>query len=164
MEDIKQVFIKAYDEHADALFRYCFFKIHDREKAKDILQETFTKTWGYIILGNEVANMKAFLYKTLNNLVIDDYRKKKTLSLDALEEDGFEARFEEVGSLEDKIDGKKALSFLRQLPEPYREAVFMRFVNGLELSEIAMATGDSLNTVAVHIHRGLKKLKELYDK
>ncbi len=163
MEEIKQDFLKAYDENADSLFRYCFFKVHDREKSKDILQDTFTKTWSYISRGNEVSNMKAFLYKTLNNLIIDDYRKKKGVSLDAMQEEGFDPHFEEPGSVEERIDGEKAILLLRELPEHYREAIFMRFVNNLELKEIASVTGESENTISVHIHRGLKKLKELYE-
>jgi RNA polymerase sigma-70 factor (ECF subfamily) len=159
---MKESFLAAYDQYADALFRHCLFKVHDREIAKDILQETFTKTWLYISRGNEVKNMRAFLYKTLNNLVIDQYRKKQFSSLEDLSESGFEPRFED-GSVEDKIDGEMALKLLDRLPEMYKEAIFLRFVNGLELSEIADITGESENTIAVHVHRGLKQLKELFD-
>jgi DNA-directed RNA polymerase specialized sigma24 family protein len=51
MEDQKNNFVKAYDENADALFRHCLFNINDREAAKDVLQNTFTKTWNYIVGG-----------------------------------------------------------------------------------------------------------------
>lgn len=162
MEDMTQIFLRAYDEHSDALFRHCYFKVHDRERAKDILQDTFTKTWGYMASGKEINNLKAFLYRTLNNLIIDEYRKKKEVSLDVLHEDGFDPTSPETSTPELRFDGEIALKLLSQLPEPYHEAVFMRFVNGLEISEIADITGESENTVSVHIHRGLKKLKESF--
>ena len=160
---MKQEFISAFDQHSDALFRQCFFKVHDREIAKDILQDTFMKAWKYIVEGGNVTNMKAFLYKILNNLIIDEYRKKKSQSLDALQEDGFEPKAIESSPLEDKIDGAKALTLINKLPEPYKDPVFLKFVNGLEINEIAEITGESENTVSVHIHRGLKKLKELFE-
>ena len=163
MEDQKQLFLEAYDEHADALFRHCLFKINDREIAKDILQETFVKTWNYISLGNKVSNIRAFLYKTLNNLVIDEYRKKKPVSLDVLREDGFDPYIDETGSIGDTIDAERALTLLSKLPDPYKDAAFMRFVNNMELREISKITGEPENTIAVHIHRGLKKLRELFD-
>ncbi len=163
MENMKQEFISAFDQHSDALFRQCFFKVHDRELAKDILQDTFLKAWKYVSEGKEVSNMKAFLYKILNNLIIDEYRKKKPQSLDVLEESGFEPHANESSTIEDKIDGARALSLINKLPEPYKEPVFLKFVNGLEISEIADITGEAENTVSVHIHRGLSKLKQLFE-
>jgi RNA polymerase sigma-70 factor (ECF subfamily) len=53
---------------------------------------------------------------------------------------------------------------LDDIPSPYKEAVFMRYVIGLELKEIAEITGDSVNTVSVHVHRGINKLRELFNK
>ena len=72
MKKQEEEFLQAYKDYSGALFRYCFFKIHNRDLAKDLLQETFTRTWGYIARGGTVNNMKSFLYKTLNNLVIEN--------------------------------------------------------------------------------------------
>ncbi len=163
-EDMKQVFITAYDEHSDALFRHCLFKIHDREVAKDLLQETFVKTWSYVAKGKKIDNLKAFLYKTLNNLVIDEYRKKKNYSLDSLAEEGFDPPSQESSNIGDFLDGERAIKLLSKLDDPYKETILLRYVNSLEIWEIAEITGQTENAVSVHIHRGLKKLKELYDR
>lgn len=163
MEDTKQAFLATYDEYADALFRHCLFKTSDRELAKDLLQETFMKVWTYISSGKKVGNMRALLYKTLNNLVIDEYRKKKTGSLDVLAESGFDPREESPTNIADIIDGERAITLLSKLDDPYKDALFMRYVSGLEISEIAEITGEAENTVSVHIHRGMKKLKEIYE-
>lgn len=161
--DIKhREFMLAYEENADALFRQCFFKVHDRELAKDILQETFTRTWDYLAKGKEILNMKAFLYRTMNNLVIDHYRKKKLVSLDVLSEDGFDPQAEEGITANDRMEGARALKLLEKIPNPYRDAVYMRLVSGLELREISDITGEEVNTVSVHVHRGLNKLRELF--
>ncbi len=163
MEDTKQAFLKAYDEYSDALFRHCLFKVSDRELAKDLLQETFTKVWVYVSKGKKIGNMRAFLYKTLNNLVIDEYRKKRNISLDLLAEDGFDPKADNLPNTSDMIDGERAVKLLSKLDDPYKETVFLRYVNGLEISEIAEITEQTENAVSVHIHRGLKKLKELYE-
>jgi RNA polymerase sigma-70 factor (ECF subfamily) len=160
----KAAFLAAYDEHSDALFRHCLFKVSDRELAKDLVQEAFTKAWTYLSKGHEVANMRAFLYKTLNNLIIDEYRKKKSVSLDSLADEGFDPRAENLPNDSDILDGARAVALLSKLDDPYKDAVFLRYVNGLEISEIAKITGNSENTVSVHIHRGIKKLKELYER
>ncbi len=161
-EIIQKEFLKAYEDNSDAMFRQCFFKVHDRELAKDMLQETFVRTWDYLSKGKTILNMRAFLYKTLNNLIIDHYRKKKAISLDALSEDGFDPVAVEGIDANDRMEGERAMKLLEELPDPYREAVFMRFVSGLELHEIAEITGEPLNTVSVHVHRGINKLRELF--
>jgi len=165
MADTRKAFLDSYDEHADALFRYALSKVSERETAKDMLQDTFVKTWEYIEDGNDITNMKAFLYKTLNNLIIDTYRRKKAMSLDALQEDGFDPPDEASATAAvERADSRRAMEKLHALPPPYRQVVMLRFVNGLELSEIADITGESENTISVRIHRGIKKLRDIYDK
>ncbi|MES2087802.1 MAG: RNA polymerase sigma factor [Patescibacteria group bacterium] len=159
----KQQFIKVYEEYSDALYRYCFFKINDREMAKDLLQEAFLKTWTHIAKGEQILNMKAFIYKVLGNLVTDYYRKKRAVSLDAMIETGFDKGFSTTEQLENQIDGAKALETLKQIPELYREVIFMKYVQELSLKEIAEITEESENAVAVKIHRGLKKVKTIFD-
>ena len=159
---MKERFETAYAEHVDALFRHAFFKVSNRELAKDLLQETFTKTWIYISKGNEIENIRAFLYRTLNNLIIDEYRKKKSISLEVIEEDGFHLSVDDTNQLEMKIDGEQAIKLLQKLPDNYRDVIFMRYVDELELSEIAEMLGESENAISVRIHRGLKKLKEIF--
>lgn len=154
-------FVKAYDELADAIFRHCWFRIGDRERAKDLMQETFTRSWQYITQGTPVNNLKPFLYRVANNLIIDEYRKKRELSLDSLMADGFEPGFNEIKNTEQTIDAKLALNVINQLDEKYREAILMRYVDELSPKEIAEITGENENNVSVRIHRGLKQLKEL---
>lgn len=164
MRDKQSQLEKAYAEHADALFRFCLFKLNDREQAKDMLQETFVRAWQYLCKNETVDNFKAFLYKIMSNLVIDEYRRRKPVdSLETMhEDDGFDPPFDDTDRWFDMIDGTEALVLLNKVPAPYGEAVFMRYVEELSLKEIAEITGERENTIAVHIHRGLEKLKDLY--
>ena len=41
-------FLATYEENANALFRHCLARVRNRELAKDIVQETFTRTWEYL--------------------------------------------------------------------------------------------------------------------
>ena len=78
---------KLYGNHADEIFRFALYKLSDREKAKDVVQDTFVKIWGHISTNSEILqNPRAFLFKIARNLVIDSYRKVKPMSIDALEE------------------------------------------------------------------------------
>lgn len=169
--EAEQAFTQAYDEYADSLFRHCYFRISSRERALELTQEAFMKTWDSVNKGTEIQNYRAFLFRVLNNLIIDEYRKKKSTSLDALlEKEGItEGHFDDLvtGSLEEEVEklelnvqSEQLERALQKLPESYRSVVVMRFINELRPKEIADILGESENTVSVRINRGIKKLQE----
>ncbi len=164
MEDIYNIqFSKVYEEHSDAIFRYCYFKLSDRDRALDLLQDTFVKVWQYIKGGHTVGNVKALLYMTARNLIIDEYRKKKMHSLEKLQEEGWEPSEEDyVENLENRLDAVRAVELIQKIPDKYREVIFMRYVQDLSIKEISSLVGESENAVSVRIHRGLAKMKTLF--
>ena len=161
-KELEAAFLAAYDEHADALFRHCLIRVRDREVAKDIVQETFSKTWVYLSEGKKIEYIRAFLYRVANNLIVDMSRKKKSASLDAMmEEDGFEPEDESIEGPKDIPALKEALSHLRSLDEIYRTAITMRYLDEMSPREIAAALGVSENVVSVRIHRGIERLSKM---
>lgn len=171
MRDRSVEFGEAYERYSDELFRHCTIRLSDRERALELTQETFVRAWQYIQRGEEVRELRPFLYRTLRNLIIDEYRKHKTTSLEAMvdpEGEGVEHLLppDETNTLESAItrfDGVRALERLKELPDNYREVLVMRYVEGLSPGEIAQSIGETENAVSVRIHRGLKKLKQLLE-
>lgn len=170
MEKEKQ-YMDAYEKYSDALFRHCYFRLSDRERALELVQETYMRAWMYLEDGEEIVAFKAFLYKILNNLIIDEYRKKRPVSLDALLEEN-EVLEGEIAALRDdtsgesmgiSIDIEKLKQSLAALPEPYREAITLRYIDGLSPKEIAELTEENENVVSVRIHRGIRKLRDYFE-
>ena len=157
----RESFIATYDAHSDALFRFAFFAVHDRELAKDLVADTFTKVWEYIAKGNSADNIRALCYCTLRNLVIDHFRKRKSFSLDALTEAGFDPAGDDgrrdVERAEDDRVLKKAIA---ELPAVFREVVVLRHVEGYTPKEIAEALGITQSLVSVRLFRGIALLKQ----
>ena len=153
-----------YDNYADAVFRFCYLRLFEREIAKDFMQQAFLKTWEYLANGKEVENLKAFVFQVARNLIIDYHRvKKENLSLENLVENGREFPDQKQDwNLE--IDLQKLKGVLDELDEIYREAIVLRYVEGFRPKEIAELLGESEDVVSVRIHRGLKKMKELIKK
>ncbi len=59
---MEEQFLFAYEQFADAIYRYCFFRVANNAiVAEDLVQEAFTKSWQYMCAGNEVKNLRAFL-------------------------------------------------------------------------------------------------------
>jgi RNA polymerase sigma-70 factor (ECF subfamily) len=170
VSDHETRFLKAFEEYNDALFRHATFRVSNREKAIDLVHDTFTKVWSYICEGYEIENFRPFLYKVLNNLIIDEYRKQREASLDQMfEVDGVdEGNFPELSensteALVATIDGSRAFEVLKELPDTYREVLLLRFVDGLGPKEISELIEVSENIVSVRLHRGLKALRQLIE-
>lgn len=160
---LQALFAAAYKSHEKGLRTHAFFRVHDKATSEDLVQDTFVKTWSYLVKKGEIVMMKAFLYHILNDLVVDEYRKHKTTSLDTLMETGFEPRVDDTKRLLNILDGKEALLLIQLLPETYKKVLHMRYVQDLSLKEISLITKQTKNTVAVQAHRGLEKLRVLYN-
>jgi DNA-directed RNA polymerase specialized sigma24 family protein len=105
----QRVLTVAHKDHEKGLNLHAFFKVRDSAVSEDLVQDTFMKTWSYLVKGGKIDVMKAFLYHVLNNLVVDEYRKHKTLSLDVLLEKGFEPSYGNSARLFNILDGKAAV-------------------------------------------------------
>jgi RNA polymerase sigma-70 factor (ECF subfamily) len=172
MRDNSRELTDAYERYNDELFRHCSLRLKDRERALEITQETFVRAWQYMEKGEEVRELRPFLYRTLRNLIIDEYRRNRPTSLEGMvdEEEGESVDHllppDETNTLEAAItryDGVRAMERLKELPDAYREVLIMRYVDGFSPREIADEINESENAVSVRIHRGLKKLKALIE-
>lgn len=146
----------------------------DRDTAIDITQEVFTKYWDVLVGEEKVKNDKALIFKIARNLIIDNYRKKKTCSLDSIIDPEDEDRVEEFLLIEDnkkyeiemETEARFLLNKIIELPKSYQQVIYLRYVEGMKPDEIAKVLGISINAASVKIHRGIEELKKItgYDK
>lgn len=160
----EEEFLAAYDEHSTAIFRFLTMKIADREIARDLTQETFTRAWDYREGGGIIREWKPFLFRTAYNLVVDVYRKKKAVSLDSLIDDqGFSISDDSVSEKQTiaRAEVARVRKGIDQLDDTYRDIILLRYTEDLPPKEIARITGLSENVVSVRIHRGIEKLRTI---
>ncbi|MCF7844754.1 MAG: sigma-70 family RNA polymerase sigma factor [Kiritimatiellales bacterium] len=161
-ESIEEDFAQAYEEYADAIFRHCAFRVFDRDLGKELMQDAFMKTWEYIAKGNDIDNVRAFLYKTANNLVINYIRRKnlrKVVSLEDMQESGFDIEGASGKEIKESIDAKAVLSVLGTIKEPHRSLLVMRYIDELKPVEIASLIGGTANAISVKLNRAVKYLR-----
>lgn len=169
--EFNSYFENIYNEHIDQLYRFTLFRVSDKEKAIDIVQDVFFKYFKYLTdsIEDEAKiqfNHKAFLFKTTRNTIIDHYRKKQSQSLDDLLDNGYEYSSDEDISHNTSvdIDYKKVVKSLKDLDLESQELIYTRYVDNMSLTEISEITGQKENTIAVKIHRILEKLKQRHEK
>ncbi len=162
----EKVFMESYEEFSDAIFRYALFQTSNKQVALDISQDTFIKTWQYLQKGEEVENIRAFLYRVAKNLIIDYRRKKKSYSLDEMTEFGLDFQIEEdlLEKKEEEFERDRVLKTIHDVDDKYREILILRYVEEMSIKEIGEVMDKSQNHVSVMIHRGVEKLKKLLKK
>lgn len=162
--DITLTFKKIYEEESDAIFRFCMVRVSSREQALDITQETFLRLWQTLNEDKKVLNNKGFLFTVAHRLIIDWYRKKKTLSLDSIL-----ASKKKHGEILDQTtendmnvgaEGRFLLEQLEKLSPMYRQPLYLRFVEGMLPQEIGKILGISANAASVRVNRGLQELRK----
>jgi RNA polymerase sigma-70 factor (ECF subfamily) len=167
-EDIKITFEKIYRKESDAIFRFCLIRVSDREQAMDITEEAFLRLWQNLLIGKEIVNIKAFLFTVTRNLIIDWYRKKKSIPFKDMkdntinEEDlGYDPSDEMTTNiLETGAEGRYLIEKINELNKTYRQPVYLRFVEDLSPREIGKILDISENAVSVRINRGLLELRK----
>lgn len=162
---IEKLFGEIYSRESDAIFRFCLLRTSDREVALDFTQDTFMRFWNSLVLEKDIKNHRTFLFTIARNVVIDWYRKKKAYSLETLVENAAEGRgsFQLVApdNVELEVEAGFLIEKIRELPEPYSNAVYLRCVEELKPREISEILGESANVISVRISRGLEQLRQL---
>ena len=138
------------EEQYDKIYRYCYFKIRQREIAEDITQETFLRFFersGHISKGRSLQ----YLYPIARHLCIDEYRKHKTWPLED----------ETVGNYSDDsmITQISVRAMLSELDETDRELLLLRYVNEVPVNVISKLYGISRFAVYRKILQATKELK-----
>jgi len=164
LEAIQSDMTVAHGDFKSSLLRKALYKTNDSELSKDLVQTTFLKTLMYLQKGGKIDLMRSFLNHVLNDLIVDEYRYRKTkvVSLDVLLENGYEPGSSDFDRIINVLDGKGIIMLIPQLSKKYEKVIRLRYLKGLSLKEIALITNQTENTVAVQVHRGLVKLKKLY--
>lgn len=160
MESLQEKqFTEAYNTYADAIYRYCYYRVSDREKAEDYMQEAFYRTWKYIITGRTIKNLKAFVYRTANNIIIDEGRKKKSCSLSALMEKGFAPSTDPRGKIENHFMVQEAMNSVKSLDKKYQDVILLKYVDNLSTKEMSVVLHEKENNIYIRRNRAFQKIK-----
>lgn len=162
---LTKIFEKAYAENTDGLFRFVLYRVSDKEQAIDIVEDAYLRFW-QTLQKEKVDQPRALLYQIARHLVIDWYRKKKSLPLQSFPGEGanntevyLDMFAGNIVGVDVALEAKMAIEKIMSLEPIYREAIYLRFVEELTPKEIAAILGESPNTISVRINRGLRLLK-----
>lgn len=161
------------DRHQSRIYGFIYSKVNNRDVADDFFQEVFIKviktlkTNGYY---DEKGKFLAWVLRIANNMIVDDYRKKKKhlFLRDTDEYSIFSIIKDEAHSVERKmvigeieVDLKKIID---NLPDDQKEVVILRFFEDKSFKEISDEVGVSLNTALGRMRYAIANIRKQVEK
>ena len=165
-----EIFEEELLPNIDALHTFAYHLSFNDDDAKDLVQETFLKSYRALDSYEPGTNAKAWLFKILKNAYINQYRKKarRPTKVDYEDYIGYQDR-EDQASVEfldlreeifDHLIGDEVTSAVNALPVDFRAVILLCDVEGFTYEEISKIIDIPIGTVRSRLHRARNMLKE----
>jgi len=171
----REAFEKEALPHMDALYRTALRMTKNVGDAEDLVQEAIVKAYRFWDKFEPGSNCRAWLFKIMTNVFINEYRSKSrspmSVNVDDIDDNylyGQLATNSEGANPEKEFfakilddDVKRAID---KLPDDFKMVIVLSFIEGFSYQEIAEIADLQLGTVKSRLHRGRKLLqKELLE-
>ena len=172
-------FLSTVEEQYKSKFEYIYYKYRDvmasvaksmtenEESAEDALSLAFLSIAENIsiIKTNDEKRLRGYLVTVIRNVCINKFNKKSSPETGECFADSEDISFEEIDkNIEDKNICEIIIKNILAMPEPYKCALYLRYVHGHTVKEICKMTSENENTVKSRIRRGTLLLREILNK
>jgi RNA polymerase sigma-70 factor, ECF subfamily len=161
-QQYREAFALLLPRYRDKVFRLSFSMLRDRALAEDTTQDIFLRVWRALPGYAAQASLSTWIYAISKNACLSELRKRRPhVSLDG-DEDEYRPEVAAL-SVQDADDSAtvSVTQLLDQLPERYRQAVTLFYMEDKSYEQTATSLGLPLGTVKALLHRARKRLIEL---
>jgi RNA polymerase sigma-70 factor (ECF subfamily) len=157
----RAAFGRLYDCYARMVHGILLARVPPRE-VDDLVQEVFLSALRQLHALRDVSRFGAWLGTITRNRANDYFRKTIPVekATEPVSENQAESRTTNRAA---EQEADVILAVVRALPEPYREPLILRLVEGMTGPEIAARTGLTHGSVRVNLFRGMRLLREKLD-
>jgi RNA polymerase sigma-70 factor (ECF subfamily) len=140
-----------------------------RETAADLAQDAFLKAYEHLERFKLSEKFFPWLYAIALNLARDHWRRQKIAAenLEQIRQTGGHLTGDPLFSqnrLAEQLDARRLRNYLTQMSEEYREALILRFHEGLGMKDIGKALGISTSGAKMRVKRGIEKLRSIFQR
>lgn len=144
------------DLHSDGLYRFLLKNVRDKDKARDLVQDTYAKLWMKV---EEVSfeKAKSYIFTAGYHTMIDQMRREKR----HIDYQAEEMATMQNGTNRQYTDLQEILQeALDRLPPVQKSVIMLRDYEGYSYEDIEKITGLNESQVKVYIYRGRIALKD----
>lgn len=169
----QQAFTELVRRYDKRLQNFVFGTLGDRERAEDLVQETFVRVYRHLDRFDQARKFSTWIYTIAGNLAKNELRNRSrnpVVLFQALvkswEADVRPLEWEDPRTRPDDLYRRRALrekvhEAVRQLPEHHRVVFVLRELHGKSYEEIAEISGCSLGTVKSRLNRARNNFARL---
>lgn len=168
--DKKRIFESEFLPHIDSMYNFAYRLTFDEDDSKDLVQETYLKSYRFIDSFEKGTNAKAWLFRILKNSFINEFRKKskQPSKVDYQEVESFYNSDDidqpittdlRVDAVQDMI-GDEISNALNSLDVDFRTVIILCDLEGFKYDEMAKILDIPIGTVRSRLHRARNLLKE----
>jgi len=154
-----------YRRHADAVFRYVYYRVGDREVAEDLVGEVFVRALeGLPAYQDTGTPFEAWLYRIAHARVVDYYRRQKVRRAAPLDESLASSEEPDLSQLAaQRDDVRRVWNAVRHLTDDQQQVISLRFIAGYSTAEVASVMGKTEGAIRALQHRALASLRRLLE-
>jgi RNA polymerase sigma-70 factor, ECF subfamily len=159
----RNAFAQLYDQYMDAIYRFIYARVSGKMVVEDLTSQVFLKAWENIASFQERGlPFRAWLYRIARNTVIDHYRTAKFHdSIELLPTDEPALNVNAEDHLELHFEEEELVEAMEQLTEDQRQAIRLKFLEGLSTQEVADEMGKRKGAIRALQMRGLQTLSKI---
>ena len=151
-----------FDLYSQGIYRYAFRLLGDAELARECMSETFSRFLEALRRDSGPDNyLQAYLYRIAHNWVTDSYRSKVPPSLPLDLDIQADSSYDPQHALAGNWTSEQVRAALALLTPDQRHVIVLRFLEGMDTSEIAQALGKPVGAIKALQHRGLEALRRI---
>jgi RNA polymerase sigma-70 factor (ECF subfamily) len=149
-----------YDDYQPLIYRYIYRQVGEVETTRDLTAEVFRRLLQAIRNKSGPDQLlKAWLYRTAHNVVIDYYRRQQHRRHLRLDETLLAASDDPVALAERQISAEVVRAALQQLTLDQQQVITLKFLEGFSNTEIAEVLDKPVGAVKSLQHRALASLQ-----
>ena len=159
-----------FEEQYDKIYLYCYFKLHKREAAEDITQETFLRYLEHYADHGREWDLR-YLYRIAHNLCVDEFRKPVVESLlsenteDRAGKEWAVVKQRSEKTLDDNYTEQTITTLwlrnaLNKLSQEEQEILLLRYANEVPNNVISHMLGISRFALYRKMKQALRKLQK----
>ncbi|MCB9896295.1 MAG: sigma-70 family RNA polymerase sigma factor [Planctomycetes bacterium] len=152
-------FARLYQRHRHGLYGYALSFYGQEAPAADAVQELWLGFLESIDSLAGVANVRAYLYRSLRNQVLDEFRRNKR-ELNALGQVDAVTLVKPRDTVASREEAEQLNEALMRLPSEQREVLLLRIYGEMKFADIADVLQASTKTVESRHRLALEKLRE----
>lgn len=142
-----------WNRYSDSIYFFILKRVKDKSSANDVFQNAFLKIHNHLHQVKEPEKVRSWVFQIVRN-EISNYFKQSSQYITELNQVRDEEKYQEICCFD---------RFINELPDTYKEAIELVYVDGKKQEEASKILDISLANLKARVRRGKDILKKNFN-